>query len=101
MKIALVQQAASEDREANRTKGLKALERAAAQGARLVCYAELAFEPFYPQAPASGDVTNLAEPIPGPTTEAFAEAAARLGVAVVLNLFERDGDRAFDDHHQQ
>ena len=38
----------------------------------------------------------LAEPIPGPTTEAFAALAAELGVVVVLNLFERDGERTFD-----
>jgi N-carbamoylputrescine amidase len=62
----------------------------------LVCYAELAFEPFYPQKPASGDIARLAEPVPGPTTEAFASAASRLGVAVVLNLFELDGNRTFD-----
>ena len=39
---------------------------------------------------------SLAEPIPGPTTDAFCDAARRLGVVVVLNLYERDGARAFD-----
>jgi len=96
MRIALIQQTASTDRDANRRKGLEALEEAAEKGAQLICYAELAFEPFYPQMPASGDVTGLAEPIPGPTTEAFAAAAARHGVAVVLNLFELDGNRTYD-----
>jgi beta-ureidopropionase len=96
MRIALIQQSASGDREANREKGLKALEQAAKAGAQLVCYAELAFEPFYPQRPASGDVPALAEPVPGPTTEVFASAAARLGVAVVLNLFEVDRGHTFD-----
>jgi predicted amidohydrolase len=96
MKIALIQQRASNDRKANRAKGLEALERAAEQGAQLVCFAELAFEPFYPQVPATGDVRGLAEPIAGPTTEAFASAASRLGIAVVLNLFELDGDRTYD-----
>jgi N-carbamoylputrescine amidase len=96
MKIALIQQSAATDREANRAKGLSALEKAAEKGAQLVCYAELAFEPFYPQKPASGDTAGLAEPIPGPTTDAFASAAARLGVAVVLNLFELDGTATFD-----
>ncbi len=94
--IALVQQPATPDREANIRRGLEALERAAAEGARLVAYAELAFERFHPQAHACGPVAELAEEIPGPTTEAFAEAARRLGVVVVLNLFERDGERTFD-----
>ena len=94
--IALVQQRATPDRADNLRRGLAALERAAEQGARIVGFPELAFAPFYPQEPARGDVRAMAEPVPGPTTEAFAGAARRLGVAVVLNLFERDGDRTFD-----
>jgi N-carbamoylputrescine amidase len=96
MKIALIQQSASEDKAANRFKGLENLEKAADRGAQLICYAELAFEPFYPQEPATGNVKDLAEPIPGPTTEAFASVASRLGVTIVLNLFEHDGDRTYD-----
>jgi N-carbamoylputrescine amidase len=95
-RIALVQQHAGTDRDDNRRRGLTALERAAAQGALIVGFAELAFEPFHPQDPARGDVRRLAEPVPGPTTEMFAAAAKRLGVVVVLNLFERAGDCAFD-----
>ena len=96
MKIALVQQPASADRDANRVRGLEAVERAASRGAELVCFAELAFETFYPQERATPDKLELAEPIPGPTTEMFAEAAKKLGVVLVLNLFERDGDHTFD-----
>jgi len=96
MKIALIQQRATTDKAANRTNGLKAVETAARQGAQLICFAELAFEPFYPQEPATKQAADLAEPIPGPTTEAFASVARRLGVVLVLNLFERDGDRTYD-----
>jgi predicted amidohydrolase len=96
MRIALVQQRASADRQANVQRGLEALRAAAANGAELVCYAELAFEPFYPQRPAGPDVASLAEPIPGAVTELFQEEAAGLGTVVVLNLFERDGHRTFD-----
>lgn len=95
-RIALVQSPASKDVEANVQRGLQRLREAADLGARLVCYAELSFTPFYPQNRARGDVRRLAEPIPGPTVERFQEEAARLGVAVVLNLFERAGDRCFD-----
>jgi N-carbamoylputrescine amidase len=62
----------------------------------VIGFAELAFEPFYPQEPATVDVLPLAETIPGPTTDAFAAAAARLGVVVILNLLERDGARTYD-----
>ena len=92
MKIALVQQRATEDREANRRRGLEAVDEAAEQGAQVVCFAELGFDPFYPQQPAGNDTLGLAEPVPGPTTEMFAERAAARRVVLVLNLFERDGD---------
>lgn len=96
MKIALIQQHASTDKVENLARGLKHFDEAAAAGAKLVCFAELAFEPFYPQRVASGDVKSQAEPIPGPITEAFCERARRHGVVAVLNLFERDGARTFD-----
>ena len=96
MQIALVQQTATGDKEANIRKGLASLRKAAAAGAELVCFAELAFEPFYPQRKVSGDPAELAQAVPGPITEAFQEVATELGVVVVLNLFERDGERTFD-----
>jgi len=96
MRIALVQQHATPDRAANVARGLAALDHAAAAGAQLVCFAELAFECFHPQRRAAGDVAALAETVPGPTTEAFAARARALGVVVVLNLFERDGDHTYD-----
>jgi len=96
VKIALVQQCASEDRENNRNRGLAAVEKAVAQSAQVICFAELAFDPFYPQEVATAEMLALAEPIPGPTTNAFAALAADLGVVLVLNLFERAGDRTFD-----
>jgi beta-ureidopropionase len=96
VRIALVQQTATADREDNVRRGLAAMERAARHGAQVVAFAELAFEPFHPQRPAGADVLSLAEPVPGPLTERFARAARELGVVVVLNLYERDGDRAYD-----
>jgi hypothetical protein len=42
------------------------MDQAAASGAKLVCFAELAFEPFYPQRVAAGDVRSHADIIPGP-----------------------------------
>ena len=96
MIIALIQQRASTDKSSNVKRGLEAAEAAARQGAQLICFAELSFEPFYPQEEASGNVADLAETVPGPTTEAFALLARRFGTAIVLNLFERDGGRTYD-----
>lgn len=96
MRIALIQQKATPDKQDNLRRGLEALDEAVGNGAELVCYAELAFEPFYPQRPAGTDFRELAEPIPGPTSEAFTAKAAEHGVVVVLNLFERDGELTYD-----
>lgn len=96
MKIALVQHSASTDLALNRKLGLEAVRSAAGMGAAIVCFAELAFDPFYPRVSATAESLSRAEPIPGPTTEAFSALARELGVVVVLNLFERDGDSTFD-----
>lgn len=96
VKVALVQQHASEDRQDNRERGLEAVRKAAGQGAALVCFAELAFDPFYPQEPATHDRLELAEEIPGPTTDVFSALASELGVVIVLNLLEREGQSTYD-----
>ena len=94
--ISLVQLQVTKGKDANVERGLAALEAAARDGAELVVFPELAFEWFHPQRPAGANPLDLAEPVPGPTTERFQRAARSLGVAVVLNLYERDGDRAYD-----
>ena len=96
MKIALVQQRATLDKTDNIQRGLAAVDEAARQGAAVIVFAELAFERFHPQRPAGANPLELAEPVPGPLTEAFAERARRHGVVIILNLYERDGDRAYD-----
>ncbi len=93
MRLALIQQHATRNRGRNVERGLAALGEAAKQGAECACFAELAFEWFHPQRPACGDVASLAEPVPGPTTDAFCALARTLGVVVVPNFFERDGER--------
>src|SRR5688500_9353942 len=96
MNVALIQQHATKDKAANIARGLAHLEAAARRGAALACYAELAFEWFHPQRPASGNVRALAEPLDGPLVSVFRRKARELGIVVVLNFFERDGDRTFD-----
>jgi predicted amidohydrolase len=96
VKIALVQQHASANKADNVARGLAAVDEAVRHGAALVVFAELAFERFHPQRPASADPHHLAETVPGPTTDAFAARARDHGVVIVLNLYEREGARAFD-----
>ena len=96
MKLALVQHKVTKDRDENLARGLLAFEEAASAGASVVAYPELSFSWFLPQHAAEGDVSALAETVPGHTTERFRELAGRLGVVAVINLFEKDGDRTFD-----
>lgn len=95
-RLGLIQQHATQDKPANLRRGLDALRRAADGGAKCACFAELSFEWFHPQALAGGDVKALAEPVPGPTTEAIQEIARECGIVVVFNLYERDGQRCYD-----
>ena len=96
MRIALIQQHATKDKAANLARGLAALDEAARRGASVAGFAELAFEWFHPQHPARGDVRELAEPIDGPLVTAVRDKARALGLVVVMNFFERDGDRTYD-----
>lgn len=96
MKIALVQQHATLDREDNVRRGLEAFKIASESGAELIAFAELAFYRFLPQSRVTPEDLKKAESIPGPTTEKFARLAKEYGVVAVLNTFESDGERTYD-----
>jgi len=99
MDVALVQHVFPDDRNEALQQGRRAVEDASRAGADLVVFPELSFSPFYPRIPIeerSESPFDLAEPIPGPTTETIAEVAEAYGVVVVVNLLERDGDCTYD-----
>ncbi len=96
MRIALVQQHAGQDREDNTARGVAAARRAAAERAELIVFPELSFLPFFPQKRRSQQSAPHAETIPGPTTERFARLARELGVVIVINLYEKEGERTYD-----
>jgi N-carbamoylputrescine amidase len=64
------------------------IRRAAAEGARLVVLQELHNSVYFCQTEEAA-LCELAEPIPGPSTERFGALARELGVVLVLSLFER------------
>lgn len=72
----------------NLDRAARRVEEAAASGAEVVCLPELFRSQYFCQKedPASFD---LAEPVPGPTTERLGEVARRAGVAVVAPIFEK------------
>jgi N-carbamoylputrescine amidase len=87
-RVAAVQMAMSERPEQNLAKARALVREAADRGARLVCLPELFMSRYFCQ---SEDEANfaLAEPVPGPTTEAFVDLARETGATLVLSLFER------------
>ncbi len=96
MRIALIQQSASESKATNLEKGLIAAKEAAINGTNIICFAELAFTKFYPQNPSGNNNLKLAESIPGPTTNQFSKLAKEFGVVIILNLFEKDSEKTYD-----
>ncbi|PKM45101.1 MAG: acyltransferase [Gammaproteobacteria bacterium HGW-Gammaproteobacteria-1] len=88
LRVGLVQQPCSEDRETNLYYSSLEIRAAAADGAELVLLQELHGGVYFCQSedPARFD---QAEPIPGPTTDALAELAQELGIVIVGSVFER------------
>jgi N-carbamoylputrescine amidase len=88
LKVGLVQQCCTADREANIGTSVAGIREAAAGGAELVVLQELHTGLYFCQ---SEDTRcfDLAEPIPGPATELFGALARELGVVIVTSLFER------------
>lgn len=93
--IGLIQARASGDAAANLASTLGKIAQAAERGARVVCLQELFETPYFCQTHDQA-IFDLAEPIPGPSTAAIGEVAARLGVTVIASLFEK---RAPGLHH--
>lgn len=88
LKVGIVQMACSDNRDQNLRQCEQGIREAATRGARLVLLQELHNSLYFCQHedPALFD---LAEPIPGPSTEQLAAVAKELGVVIVASLFER------------
>ena len=80
--------ACSADPAENTEKAAWRIREAAGHGARIVCLQEL-FRTEYFCRVEDASLFNLAEPVPGPTTERLSRLAAELGVVIVGSLFER------------
>jgi N-carbamoylputrescine amidase len=87
-RIALVQQRAEADLDQNVKRACEAIRTAKERGAELVCLQELFRSPYFPQR-ESAELFDLAEPIPGPSTEQLSGLARELGIVVIAPVFER------------
>ena len=88
LSVALCQHACGDDVQANLARSEAMVREAAATGARLVVLQELHRSRYFCQVEDT-DFFDLAEAIPGPTTERLAALAGELGVVLVSSLFER------------
>ena len=88
MKVALIQMSCTPNVEFNLQKLAKGITQAAQRGAELVVLQELHNTPYFCQM-ENPDLFDLAESIPGPSTDFFGTLARQFGVVIVTSLFER------------
>jgi N-carbamoylputrescine amidase len=86
--IGLIQMRCATDPEHNLRRARELLHEAASRGAQIACLPELFRTQYFCQAEVA-ERFDLAEPIPGPTTEALAEVARAKRMVVVGSIFER------------
>jgi N-carbamoylputrescine amidase len=86
--LGLVQMRCEPDPDANLEKAVARIREAAGRGANVICLQELFRGPYFCQR-EDPRLFDLAEPIPGPTTERLGKVAKETGAAVVASVFER------------
>src|SRR5215467_5546097 len=86
--VGLVQMRVVDDPADNLAAAIERIREAAARGAQVVCLPELFRTPYFCQR-EDPSLFDLAEPIPGPTSERIAEVARKTRMAVIASLFER------------
>ncbi|ALQ54500.1 Beta-ureidopropionase [Pseudoalteromonas issachenkonii] len=88
LSVALVQQSNSDNAEHNIEKSIAGIRDAASQGAQLIVLQELHRSLYFCQT-EDVDVFDLAETIPGPSSNTLGELAKELGIVIVASLFEK------------
>ena len=88
LKIGIVQQHNTADVNNNRERLAQQIARLARQGAALIVLQELHNSLYFCQT-ENVDLFDLAEPIPGPSTDFYGQLAREHGVVIVTSLFER------------
>jgi len=87
-RVGLLQMRCSPDPDQNLEKAITQVREAAKRGAQVICLPELFRTQYFCQR-EDADLFDLAEPVPGPTTEALAKVAKKEKVAVVASVFEK------------
>ncbi|MDH3505484.1 MAG: acyltransferase, partial [Nitrospirota bacterium] len=88
MKIGVIQIACSANTHANVERAVGQVEEAANNGAQIICLPELFRSQYFCQR-EDADLFDLAEPVPGPSTEVFSAIAKKHGLTILVSVFER------------
>jgi N-carbamoylputrescine amidase len=88
VKLGLVQMTCSANKQENLDKAIEKIKEAAAKGAQIICLQEL-FTSLYFCDVEDYDNFDLAESIPGPSTDALQIVAKELGIVIIASLFEK------------
>jgi N-carbamoylputrescine amidase len=88
IRIGMLQMSCVQDKSANLSKAVERIREAAAKGAQIICLQEL-FTSLYFCDTEDYDHFKLAEPIPGPSTEALQQVAAETKTVIIGSLFEK------------
>src|SRR3974377_1649522 len=86
--VGLVQMRCTTNKEDNLARAEGKIREAAARGAQIVCLHELFAGEYFCRTEDAG-LFDLAEPVPGPTTERLAKVAKEKKVALVVSVFEK------------
>lgn len=97
LRLALAQVAVGPEREENVARALRLMADASRAGAQLVAFPEMSVDPFFPQYRTQKRYFDWGTPVPGPVTDRFQAQAAALGLATVINLFERAAPGRYHD----
>jgi beta-ureidopropionase len=97
LRIGLAQIVVGPDREDNVQKALRMMDDAAQAGAQLIVFPEMSVDPFFPQYRAEKRYFDWGVPVPGPLTDRFQQRTAALGLAAVINVFERAAPGCYYD----
>jgi N-carbamoylputrescine amidase len=86
--VGIIQDTASSDAKATLEQSIVLVREAASRGAQIICLKELFNAPYFCKS-QKGERFDIAEPIPGPTTDVMRKLAKELDVVIIVPLFER------------
>lgn len=94
IRVGLIQMAVTANPDKNLAKAVHLVKRAATKGARIICLPELFASPYFPRV-KKGNGGKYAETIPGGTTRQMSMLAKKLGIVLIVPLYERAKNKKF------